>query len=131
MVEQSIKRLFGRARDHAFGPKINAADMGARRQHGHDDIGVFQRIAKILGRPPAAARELCDRVRRSVEPGNRHAGAHQVERHRAAHVAKADECNCCHGVLPWRTVCRETGRAARPRARSARRTAGLRPQGTG
>ena len=43
---------------------------------------------------------LIARGRHEIERGHLVAGLDQIGRHRAAHVAEADECDVCHGPVP-------------------------------
>ena len=98
MVEQSMISAPLRHGRNDVGP--DRQHMLAGRQHGDDDLGALHRADRAVGDPSAVGLGLIARGRHQIERDHLVAGLDQIGRHRAAHVAEADECDACHGPIP-------------------------------
>ena len=113
------------------GPDRN--DMLAGGQHGDDDVGALHRADRALGDPSAVGLGLIARGRHQIERDHLVAGLDQIGRHRAAHVAEADECDVCHGPVPSAQqflfcLCRTPVRRRRSPRNKARPSPASRPR---
>ena len=81
-----------------LGTAVRGEDVATRRQHGDDDVRVPHRLGSGVRDPdPAVAGRGVGRVR-EVEAHHVMAGGGQVDGHRTAHVAQADEAD---PLLVW------------------------------
>src|SRR5580700_10692327 len=76
--------------------------MFARRQHGDDDVSAFDRANCTVGDRRTVRFGLLARGSHQIERDDLVASLDQIGRHRAAHVAEADECDACHVSLRLR-----------------------------
>ena len=74
--------------------------MLARRQHGDDDLRPPHAVQRAIGQHKTRRRGRLTRGWRQIKTRHPMARPHKIERHRQAHVAEPDECDCRHSSLP-------------------------------
>ena len=88
--------------------------MLARRQHGDDRLGALDGGAGARSDLDAAFGGLVREGGDEIEAADLVAGLDEIERHRPAHVAEADEGDPGHDVLVSRLLVAGDDRHARP-----------------
>jgi hypothetical protein len=76
--------------------------MLARGQHRNHDFGALDRGGSTFGDRSTISLGLVARGFHQIERHHPVAGLDQIGGHRAAHIAKTNECNACHLWFPPR-----------------------------